>query len=187
MTVTAGGVGLHASAAQAEPPVAPAGASVTKATESAGTATAVKAAETAKTAGTAKAAKTAKRSKAARQQVKAHKAVAVAKKQIGDPYRYGATGPHAFDCSGLVQFAWKKAGVSIPRVTNSQFAHIKKKVSYKNLRPGDLMFFRGLGHVGMYIGKGKMVHSPSSGKTVRVEKVSGWRKSSFAGAVRPGL
>ncbi|MGI5270673.1 C40 family peptidase [Nonomuraea sp. CA-218870] len=186
MTVTAGGVGLHASAAQAEP-VAPAGATVTKAAESAGTATAVKAAKAGKTASTAKTGKTAKRSKSARQQVKAHKAVAVAKKQIGDPYRYGATGPHAFDCSGLVQFAWKKAGVSIPRVTNSQFARIKKKVSYKNLRPGDLMFFRGLGHVGMYVGKGKMVHSPSTGKTVRIEKLSGWRKSSFAGAVRPGL
>ncbi|MFG1944679.1 C40 family peptidase [Nonomuraea sp. NPDC048826] len=149
-----------------------------------------KAVESAKTVKVVKAVKTAKsrkQAKAARQKVRAHKAVAVAKKQIGDPYRYGATGPNAFDCSGLVQFAWRKAGVKIPRVTNSQFARIRTKVSYKNLRPGDLMFFRGLGHVGMYVGKGKMIHSPSTGKTVRIEKLGGWRKSSFAGAVRPGL
>lgn len=172
MAVTAGGLGLHVPAAQAETVNAPAEAAPAEAE------TTVKTVETA----TSK-----KQTKAARQKMKALKAVAVAKKQIGDPYRYGATGPHAFDCSGLVQFAWKKAGVKIPRVTYSQFARIKKKVSYKNLQPGDLMFFRGLGHVGMYVGKGKMIHSPSTGKTVRVEKVSGWRKASFAGAVRPGL
>ncbi|MEV0592635.1 C40 family peptidase [Nonomuraea cavernae] len=131
--------------------------------------------------------KTAKSSKAARQQAKARTAVATAKNQLGDPYRYGATGPGSFDCSGLVQFAWRKAGVTIPRVTNSQYARVKKKVSWKNLQPGDLMFFRGLGHVGMYVGKGKMIHSPRTGLTVRIEKVSGWRKSSFVGAVRPGL
>ncbi|HLU71943.1 MAG TPA: C40 family peptidase [Nonomuraea sp.] len=170
--MTAGGLGLHVPAAQAE--------TVNGPSESAP-------AEAETTVKTVEAATSKKQTKAARQKMKALKAVAVAKKQIGDPYRYGATGPHAFDCSGLVQFAWKKAGVKIPRVTYSQFARIKKKVSYKNLQPGDLMFFRGLGHVGMYVGKGKMIHSPSTGKTVRVEKVSGWRKASFAGAVRPGL
>ncbi|RBQ20243.1 glycoside hydrolase [Spongiactinospora rosea] len=128
-----------------------------------------------------------KLSKAAAQRIKAAKAVSVARKQVGDPYRWGGSGPGAFDCSGLVQFSWKKAGVRLPRVTYSQYARIKKKVSFKNLRPGDLMFFRGKGHVGMYVGDGKMVHSPSSGKTVRVEKLSGWRKASFSGAVRPGL
>lgn len=172
MAVTAGGLGLHVPAAQAETVNAPSEAAP---------------AEAETTVKTVEAATSKKQTKAARQKMKALKAVAVAKKQIGDPYRYGATGPHAFDCSGLVQFAWKKAGVKIPRVTYSQFARIKKKVSYKNLQPGDLMFFRGLGHVGMYVGKGKMIHSPSTGKTVRVEKVSGWRKASFAGAVRPGL
>ncbi|MFI7447069.1 C40 family peptidase [Nonomuraea sp. NPDC049714] len=135
----------------------------------------------------AKSAKSAKRAKVARQQLMAGKAVAVAKKQIGDPYRYGGTGPGSFDCSGLVQFAWKKAGVKIPRVTYSQFARIRTKVSYKNLREGDLMFFRGLGHVGMYVGGGKMIHSPRTGERVRIEKLAGWRKSSFVGAVRPGL
>ncbi|GAA2383307.1 hypothetical protein GCM10010404_44580 [Nonomuraea africana] len=124
--------------------------------------------------------------KAARQKMRAAKAVDVAKKQVGDPYRYGGTGPGSFDCSGLVQYAWAKAGIRIPRVTHSQYARIKKKVSWRSLKPGDLMFFRGKGHVGMYVGKGRMIHSPSTGKTVRIEKINGWRKASFAGAVRPG-
>ncbi|GAA2279798.1 hypothetical protein GCM10010149_24710 [Nonomuraea roseoviolacea subsp. roseoviolacea] len=175
MTVTAGGLVLHAPAAQAQ------GTTSTTAgfsSVAAGTAAAsVKQATR----------KSAKASKAVRQQARAHTAVAVAKAQIGDPYRYGGTGPGAFDCSGLVQYAWKKAGVRIPRVTNSQYARIKKKVSWKHLKPGDLMFFRGLGHVGMYVGHGKMVHSPRTGLTVRIEKLSGWRKSSFVAAVRPGL
>ncbi|MCG5212252.1 C40 family peptidase [Streptosporangium soli] len=128
-----------------------------------------------------------KTSKTARQQAKAGKAVSAAKKQIGDPYRWGGTGPNGFDCSGLVQYSWKKAGVKLPRVTHSQYARIKTKISFEKLRPGDLMFFSGKGHVGMYVGKGKMIHSPSSGKTVRIEKLSGWRKASFSGAVRPGI
>ncbi|MFF5204764.1 C40 family peptidase [Streptosporangium sp. NPDC000396] len=127
-----------------------------------------------------------KASKVAQQKVKAIKAVSAARKQIGDPYRWGASGPGAFDCSGLVQYAWRKAGVSLPRITQSQYRAIRKKVSWSHLRPGDLMFFRGLGHVGMYVGKGEMVHSPSSGKTVRVVKLKGYYRSSFAGAVRPG-
>ncbi|HEY8475203.1 MAG TPA: C40 family peptidase [Natronosporangium sp.] len=128
-----------------------------------------------------------KLSRAARQRLKASKAVAVAKSKIGAPYRYGATGPHAFDCSGFVQYAWRKAGVRIPRVTTAQYRRIKPKVSWKDLRPGDLLFFNGKGHVGMYVGKGKMIHSPSSGKRVRIDKLSAWRKASFSGAVRPGM
>jgi cell wall-associated NlpC family hydrolase len=144
----------------------------------------VKAATTARTAISAKARKRAAR--AALQRARASKAVAVAKKQIGDPYRYGATGPGSFDCSGLVQYAWRKAGVKLPRVASSQFARVRKKVSWRNLQPGDLMFFNGLGHVGMYVGKGRMIHSPRTGERVRIDKLSGWRKASFVGAVRPG-
>ncbi len=164
MTVTAGGLVLHAPAAQA-------------ATQTAVTFT-VKAATTAKSARAAT---------LARQQSRARKAVSTAKAQIGDPYRYGATGPGSFDCSGLVQYAWRKAGVKLPRVAASQFARIRKKVSWKDLQPGDLMFFHGLGHVGMYVGHGKMIHSPRTGERVRIDKLSGYRKSTFAGAVRPGL
>lgn len=135
--------------------------------------------------GTAK--RTARLSKAAKQRIKAKKAVKIARKQVGAPYRYGAAGPHAFDCSGLTSYAWRKAGVRIPRVAAAQYRSIKKKVSWKQLQPGDLLFFRGLGHVGMYVGKGKWIHSPRSGQTVRIEKLTGYRKRAFAGAVRPGL
>ncbi|GAA3209017.1 hypothetical protein GCM10020216_011740 [Nonomuraea helvata] len=171
MTVTAAGLVLHA-------PTARAATSTTAST--------AKAATTARTSTSARAAAL-RAVKVARQKSKARKAVAAAKHQIGDPYRYGGTGPGSFDCSGLVQYAWKKAGVKIPRVTNSQFARIKKKVSWRHLQPGDLMFFSGLGHVGMYVGKGKMVHSPRTGERVRIDKLSRWRKTSFVGAVRPGI
>lgn len=128
-----------------------------------------------------------KPSKAERQRARAIRAVAVAKSKIGSPYRYGGTGPHSFDCSGFVQYAWRKAGVRIPRVSTAQYRRIRTKVSWKNLRPGDLLFFHGKGHVGMYVGKGRMIHSPSSGKRVRIDKLSSWRRASFSGAVRPGL
>jgi cell wall-associated NlpC family hydrolase len=173
VSVAAGGLVLHAPAAQAE----------TATSESAGST--VQAAKTARTAKSATAAR--KAARMARQQAKAYRAVAAAKNQIGDPYRYGGTGPGSFDCSGLVQYAWKKAGVKLPRVTNSQFARVRTKISWRNLKPGDLMFFNGLGHVGMYVGKGKMIHSPRTGERVRIDKLGGWRKSSFVGAVRPGL
>ncbi|MGN9839585.1 C40 family peptidase [Nonomuraea sp. H19] len=169
MTVTAGGLILHAPTARAAT------------SDSATTAT------TAKAATTAKSAKSAAAARIARQKERASKAIAVAKKQIGDPYRYGADGPGSFDCSGLTQYAWKKAGVKLPRVAASQFARIKRKVSWKNLQPGDLLFFSGLGHVGMYVGNGKMIHSPRTGYRVQIVKLSGWRKSSFVGAVRPGI
>jgi cell wall-associated NlpC family hydrolase len=168
--VTAGGLILHA-------PTVKADATDDSATVSTARATVVTSVKSVKPA----------KSRAARQKVKAQRAVTVARAQIGDPYRYGATGPGSFDCSGLTQYAWKKAGVRIPRVASSQFAGIRHKVSWKRLQPGDLVFFRGLGHVGMYVGKGRMVHSPRSGERVRVEKLSGWRKSSFVGAVRPGM
>ncbi|MCF6475116.1 NlpC/P60 family protein [Nonomuraea sp. MG754425] len=174
MTVTAGGLVLHAPTAQAST------------TSDSADLTTAKAETTAKTSQTATVAQR-RAAKAARQKAKAHRAVAVAKNQIGDPYRYGGTGPGSFDCSGLVQFAWKKAGVKLPRVASSQFVRIRNKVSWRNLRPGDLMFFSGLGHVGMYVGKGKMIHSPRTGERVRIDKLSGWRKTSFVGAVRPGL
>ncbi|MFC4059762.1 C40 family peptidase [Planomonospora corallina] len=128
----------------------------------------------------------AKVSKAAQQRVRAAKAVSVAKQQVGDPYRWGATGPGAFDCSGLAQYSWRKAGVKLPRITHSQYRAVRKKVSWSSLRPGDLLFFYGKGHVGIYVGAGRMVHAPSSGKSVRIVRLKGYYRNSFAGAVRPG-
>ncbi|MGI5159708.1 C40 family peptidase [Microbispora sp. CA-102843] len=132
---------------------------------------------------------TAKRkvSRAVLQAAKARRAVKVAEKQIGDPYRYGATGPGAFDCSGLVQYAWRKAGVRLPRTTWSIRSAVRKKVSWGHFEPGDLIFTSGGGHVGMYVGHGKMIHAPHSGTRVRIDKLDAYRRSTFVGAVRPGV
>ncbi|MGW5260027.1 C40 family peptidase [Microbispora sp. NPDC004025] len=126
-------------------------------------------------------------SRSALQRAKALRAVQTARKQIGDPYRYGATGPGAFDCSGLVQYAWRKAGVRLPRTTWSIRGAVRKKVSWGHFKPGDLIFTSGGGHVGMYVGHGKMVHAPHSGTRVRIDKLDAYRRSTFVGAVRPGV
>jgi cell wall-associated NlpC family hydrolase len=96
------------------------------------------------------------------------KAVAFAKSEIGTPYRYGATGPSAYDCSGLVMAAFKKAGVSLPRTSAAQ-SKVGTPVSRDQLRPGDLVFFYSpVSHVGIYLGDGKIVHASTSGEPVKV-------------------
>nr|WP_240489735.1 C40 family peptidase [Actinomadura atramentaria] len=118
-----------------------------------------------------------------RWQQSAEIAVRYALAQRGKPYAWGATGPRAYDCSGLVQRAWRVAGVTMPRVTYDQYRRIPRKVSRRNLAPGDLVFFHGRGHVGMYIGRSRYVHSPKTGDHVRVVVLRARRD--FAGAVRP--
>ena len=122
----------------------------------------------------------------------ARAAVRWALAQLGDPYRWGATGPDMFDCSGLTSSAYRAAGVSIPRVSRAQWgAGLHVQVS--NLLPGDLVFYADnprdpatIHHVGMYIGNGLMVHAPHTGDVVRVASI--WRES-YAGATRivPGV
>lgn len=113
---------------------------------------------------------------------KGARAVAFAKKQLGDPYRYGATGPSAWDCSGLTGGSWKAAGVKIPRTSQAQWRH-GKKVSKSNLKPGDLVFFyRGISHVGIYAGGGKIIHASRPGKPVEYIKMS---YMPYQGARRP--
>ncbi|MFG2086287.1 MULTISPECIES: NlpC/P60 family protein [unclassified Spirillospora] len=105
--------------------------------------------------------------------------------QLGKPYSYGATGPNSYDCSGLTMKAWAAAGVNITRTTNTQYA-ATKRVSKSNLQPGDLVFFSGLGHMGMYVGGGKMIHAPRTGKNVEVVSItSGYYLSNYYGAGRP--
>ncbi|WP_232793894.1 C40 family peptidase [Pseudofrankia saprophytica] len=109
-------------------------------------------------------------------------AVAEAYRQIGKPYVWGAEGPDAFDCSGLTQWVWAKAGAQLPHYTGDQW-NAGRHVSRDQLIPGDLVFFNAaLDHVGVYIGNGQMIHAPHTGAVVRVENV--WW-SSFQGAVRP--
>jgi cell wall-associated NlpC family hydrolase len=126
------------------------------------------------------------RSRVAAQRKDAKKALRFARKQIGKPYRWGADGPNAYDCSGLVMAAWRKAGVKLPRVTYSQYRKVDRKVKFGDLKPGDLVFFHGRSHVGLYVGHDKFLHAPHSGAKVRINKLGSRRKKQFAGAVRPG-
>jgi cell wall-associated NlpC family hydrolase len=98
----------------------------------------------------------------------AQKAVDTALAQVGDPYVWGAGGPYAFDCSGLTQYAYSAAGVSLPHSSSSQ-SQMGTPVSRDQLQPGDLVFFYSpVSHVGMYIGNGQMVHASTSGQPVKV-------------------
>jgi cell wall-associated NlpC family hydrolase len=113
---------------------------------------------------------------------RAAKAVAFAYRALGLPYVWGATGPNAYDCSGLTQAAWRAAGVSLPRTTYTQI-NAGTRVSESQLQPGDLVFFySGISHVGLYIGNGQMIHAPHPGAPVRVAPIS---EMPFAGATRP--
>jgi len=103
---------------------------------------------------------------------KGERALAFARKQLGDSYRYGATGPSSWDCSGLTSTAWKAAGVRIPRTARTQFG-AGTKVSRANLRKGDLVFFySGISHVGIYAGNGQVIHASRPGKPVAYIKIA---------------
>ncbi|MDQ0405866.1 NlpC/P60 family protein [Streptomyces sp. NPDC000349] len=108
-------------------------------------------------------------------------AVAYAYQKLGSPYVWGATGPDAFDCSGLTQAAYRAAGASLPRTTYAQI-DAGRRVARSELLPGDLVFFySGISHVGIYVGKGQMIHAPNPSAPVRVAPVD---QMPFAGAAR---
>jgi cell wall-associated NlpC family hydrolase len=91
--------------------------------------------------------------------------------QIGDPYVWGAGGPNAFDCSGLTQYAYAAAGISLPHSSSMQ-STMGVPVSRSQLQPGDLIFFYSpVSHVGMYIGNGQMVHASTSGVPVKTASI----------------
>jgi cell wall-associated NlpC family hydrolase len=101
----------------------------------------------------------------------AQAAVDTALAQVGDSYVWGATGPNAFDCSGLTQYAYSAAGVSLPHSSSMQ-ARMGRAVSRSELQPGDLIFFYSpVSHVAMYVGNGQMVHASTSGQPVKVVSV----------------
>lgn len=113
-----------------------------------------------------------------------------AQQYLGTPYKWGGASPGGFDCSGLLQYLWGKAGVAIPRTTYQQFTS-GQAVAANALRPGDALFFTGSdpmnglpGHVGIYLGGGKFIEAPHTGAVVRVSSLQG--RSDFVGARRYG-
>lgn len=102
------------------------------------------------------------------------KAASIALRQVGVPYRYGGSSPRGFDCSGLVHYAYLQAGKRLPRTTGSLW-QVAEDVDRRELRAGDILFFRiegKMSHVGLYVGDGRFVHSPSSGRYVSVESLN---------------
>ena len=114
-----------------------------------------------------------------------HSGVAgIALSQLGTPYVWGGSAPGGFDCSGLVMWAYAQVGVSLPHSTYAQWGD-GVAVSRDQLQPGDLVFFDGLGHVGIYIGGGQFVHAPHTGDVVKISSLDeSWYASTYVGARR---
>ncbi|GAA1840008.1 hypothetical protein GCM10009772_17090 [Pseudonocardia alni subsp. carboxydivorans] len=99
-------------------------------------------------------------------------ALAQAKQQLGKPYKWGATGPSAFDCSGLMVWAFEQIGVDLPRTSSAQSQMDGTPVSKSQLKPGDLVFFYSpVSHVGIYAGNGKVLHASTSGEPVKYSDI----------------
>ena len=109
--------------------------------------------------------------------------VGIAMQYLGTPYVWGGSSPGGFDCSGFVEYVYSQVGVSLPHHAASQYGY-GTPVSMGDLEPGDLVFFDGLGHVGIYIGGGSFIHSPHSGDVVKISSISGWYSGTYVGARR---
>jgi len=109
------------------------------------------------------------------------KIIGIAKAQLGKPYHYGGKSPKTgFDCSGLINYSYEKAGLSVPRTTR-QLYHFAKPVKRNHLKAGDLVFFRinrkKISHVGLYLGNNRFIHAPSGSKKVNIANLNNkyWR------------
>jgi murein DD-endopeptidase len=117
-----------------------------------------------------------------------HRIVLEALGQVGRPYRYGGSTPEGFDCSGLVQYVYREAGIPLPRTTVEQYRS-GRRVKLRDLEPGDLLFYRfdrrPVDHVAIYLGDGQAVHAPARGRAVIVAAVDlpHWQKR-YVDAVR---
>lgn len=110
--------------------------------------------------------------------------VRFARAYLGVRYSYGGTSPRSgFDCSGFTRFVYAHFGIALPHYSVAQFSS-GRRVSRGHLRPGDLVFFDGLGHVGMYIGRGRFIHAPHTGTRVSISYLSGSYAAVYDGAVR---
>ena len=110
--------------------------------------------------------------------------VGIAMSQLGTPYVWGGAAPGGFDCSGLVMWAYAQVGVSLPHSTYALYA-MGVPISRDELQPGDLVFFDGVGHVGIYIGGGQFIHAPHTGDVVKISSLSdSWYAATYVGARR---
>ena len=111
-------------------------------------------------------------------------AVTIALRYLGTPYRWARAGPAGFDCSGFVMYVYGKLGIPLPH-SSWMLWEVGRPVARKGLEAGDIVFFGGLGHVGIYMGGGRFVHSPHTGDVVRISSFSdGWYGSTYDGARR---
>ena len=109
--------------------------------------------------------------------------VGIAMQYLGTPYVWGGASPSGFDCSGFVMYVYAQVGVSLPHNAAMQYGY-GSPVSRANLQPGDLVFFNGLGHNGIYIGGNQFIHSPHTGDVVKISSLTGWYDYTFYGARR---
>ena len=109
--------------------------------------------------------------------------VGIAMQYLGVPYVWGGSSPRGFDCSGLVSYVFAQIGLSLPHSSYAQFG-MGTPVSISQLEAGDLVFFTGASHVGIYIGGGQFIHAPHTGDVVKISSLSGYYSSNFAGARR---
>jgi cell wall-associated NlpC family hydrolase len=110
-------------------------------------------------------------------------AAAIAARYLGVPYRWGGASPSGFDCSGLVVYVYAQLGIALPHYTVAQYQR-GVAVSRGELQPGDLVFFDGLAHVGIYIGNNQFIHAPHTGDVVKVSSLTGWYAQTYVGARR---
>jgi peptidoglycan DL-endopeptidase CwlO len=100
------------------------------------------------------------------------RAVKIALEAVGTPYRWGGESPATgFDCSGLVRWAYGRVGVDLPHNSYALYSE-GRRVPESGMQPGDILFFEGLGHVGLYLGRGRMVHAPQTGRDVEVVRLA---------------
>ncbi len=109
--------------------------------------------------------------------------VGIAMQYLGVPYVYGGSTPAGFDCSGFIMYVFAQVGVSLPHNAAAQYGY-GTPVDRSQLQPGDLVFFNGLGHAGIYIGGGSFIHAPHTGDVVKISSLSGWYSSTWVGAKR---
>jgi peptidoglycan DL-endopeptidase CwlO len=109
--------------------------------------------------------------------------VGIAMQYLGIPYVYGGASPSGFDCSGFIMYVYAQVGVSLPHNAAAQYGY-GTPVDRSQLQPGDLVFFNGLGHAGIYVGGGSFIHSPHTGDVVKISSMSGWYSSTYVGARR---